>query len=116
MECVFKRSSPVDITFDDERGNERRVLKSEILRIELAEKTGDGLTNGALIGMGIGAAGAIAALYAYADGVTASGPVWGDESVGYFIGAGFAGAGIGALTGLAVDASIKKNKVLYKAH
>ena len=115
MECVFKGSSPVDVIFADERGNEGRLPKSEILRIEMAEKTGDGLANGALIGMGLGAAGAIGALYAYADSVTASGPIWGGDSAGYFILAGFVGAGIGALVGMAADASIKKNKVLYEA-
>jgi hypothetical protein len=115
MECVFKGSSTTAVTFADEKGNEGTVLKSDVLRIELAARTGDGLVNGALIGMGLGAAGGIAALYAYADSVTASGPIWGGDSAGYFILAGFVGAGIGALAGLAVDASIKKNKVVYEA-
>ena len=115
MECSFKGSGPADVTFADERENERRVLKTDILKIESGEKTRDGLANGALIGMGLGAAGAIGALYAFADSVTESGPVWGGESTGYYIAAGFVGAGIGALAGLAVDASVKKHKVLYKA-
>jgi hypothetical protein len=115
MECVFKESSPLEVTFAGERGNEGKVLKSEILRIEMGERTADGLANGALIGMGLGAAGAIGALYAYADSVTASGPIWGGDSAGYFIAAGLVGAGMGALAGLAVDASAKKNKVIYQA-
>ncbi len=115
IECLFKGSSPNDISFIDQAGYERRLPKEEILRIESTEKARDGLKNGTWIGAGLGTAGAIAGLYAYAESVTASGPIWDRESAGYFLTAGLAGAGIGALAGLVVDASIKKNEILYKA-
>ena len=115
MECSFKESSPKEISFIDESGNEKKVPKAEILGIESTEKTGDGLKNGAWIGAGLGAVGGIVSLYVYADSVTASGPIWGDESAGIFVAAGLVGAGIGALAGVAVDASIKRNEIFYKA-
>jgi len=115
MECSFKSSSPENITYLDDTGNERTMPKNEILKIESSEKTGDSLKNGAGYGALIGAAGAIIGLTAYAKSVTASGPIWGSESAAAFLGAGLVGAGIGAAAGMAVDASIRNRKVFYKA-
>jgi hypothetical protein len=115
VECSFKSSSPRDITCVDEEGIERQVPKAEVQRVESTKKVGDGLRNGAWMGAGVGAACGILALYAYADSVTASGPIWGGESSTYFLAAGLVGAGIGAAAGTAVDAAIKGNEVLYKA-
>ncbi len=115
MEGILKGSSPANLTFIDVTGNEVKLTETEILRVESAEKTKDSLKNGALIGAGLGAAGGFAALYGFANQVTSSGPIWDAESAGFFIAAALAGAGIGALAGLAVDASIKGKKVLYKA-
>ncbi len=115
MECSFKRSNPEEVIFIDDVGTERSIPKNEILRIESSEKTGDSLKNGAGYGAVIGAAGAVVGLLAYAHSVTDSGPVVGSESAGYFFAAGLAGAGIGALTGIGIDASFKGRKVLFKA-
>ena len=56
MECTFKSSGPDDLTVTDPSGTERKVPKSEVQTIVSAEKTGDSLLNGLLIGLGIGAA------------------------------------------------------------
>lgn len=115
MECMYIGSSPETITYVDDTGIERTTPKKDIHKIEFAKKTGDSLKNGAGYGAVLGAAGAILALTAYAKSVTASGPIIDRESAGIFILAGLTGAGIGALSGAAIDASIKGRKVLYKA-
>ena len=115
MECSFKGSNPEEVIFIDDVGTERSIPKSEILKIESSERTGDSLKNGAGYGAVIGAAGAVIGLLAYANSVTASGPIIDSESAGYFVGAGLVGAGIGALGGIALDASIKGRKVFFKA-
>lgn len=115
MECSFRESSQKAITYIDDSGNERTVPKNEIQKIESSEKTGDSLKNGIGYGALIGAGSAILALTAYAKSVTASGPIIDSETAGIFLGAGLVGAGIGALAGLGVDASIKGRKVLYQS-
>lgn len=115
MECRFRGSNEEEIIFRDDTGNERKVRKNEIEKIESARKTGDSLKNGAGYGVVLGAASAILALTAYAKSVTNSGPIIDRENAGFFILAGMVGAGIGAAAGIALDASIKGHKVYYKA-
>jgi hypothetical protein len=115
MECSFQTTSPSDIAFLDENEVKRKLPKSGVQQIESTEKVGDRLRNGAWIGAGVGAATGMLSWYAYANSVTASGPLWGEEGTGFFLAAGLVGAGIGAIAGTAVDAAIKGNEVLYKA-
>lgn len=96
-------------------GWEVRLPKSAIRSIETTVRVSDRLRNGAWIGAGAGALAGMLAMAAYARSVTASGPIWGEETPGYILGAALVGAGAGALTGAAVDASIKSNEVIYRA-
>ena len=41
--------------------------------------------------------------------------IWGEDMAGYLVGSGLAGAGIGALAGVAVNAIVAENEVIYRA-
>ena len=114
-ESAFITSGPEAIILADETGRESALPKSEVLRIETAQKHPDRLRNGAWIGTAVGCGSAMLALLAYAAHVTASGPIWGGESTGLYILGGMTGAGIGALVGAGIDAAHKGGAVLYRA-
>jgi hypothetical protein len=96
-------------------GREIRLPKSGVRSIETTVKVRDSLRNGAWIGAGVGSLGGMLATVTYAKSVTASGSIWGEDTAGYLIGSALVGAGVGALAGVAVDASIKSNEVIYRA-
>ena len=116
LEGTFNSIGPDEISCTESNGQERRLPRAAVLRIETASYARDRLRNGALIGALVGAAGGIAAIAAYAKAKT-NGPVhWGDEDgPGYLIASALVGGGIGAATGATVDALIKHHEVLYRA-
>jgi hypothetical protein len=71
------------------------------------------MRNGVLLGAGLGFGTGFLGLAAVNAHQTASGPIWDRGSVGYYISAGLIGAGIGALTGAAVDAGRKDTDILF---
>ena len=110
MEYTFKSSGPDDLTVTDPSGIERRVPKSEVQTIVSAEKTGDSLLNGLLIGLGIGAAsGALVTRIS-------CGPSGYDPECATLAGVVFVTAGSvsGAVTGALIDRSISKSKLIYQ--
>jgi hypothetical protein len=94
--------------------NERIYPRSDVAEVWQL-RVPDRKLNGILIGMGTGAAGGIASMVAFANAKT-SGPVyWDEEGSAYLLGAALVGGGIGALVGALVDASVKGDKLLYRA-
>ncbi|GAB4252417.1 MAG: hypothetical protein Kow00109_28000 [Acidobacteriota bacterium] len=91
-------------------GTEMRLPKTEVLRVDVV--VGDGIFDGLLKGVGAGfGAGALVAV-----GLCAGRQWCRSESVAaYAVGFGIVGAGIGGLTGLAIDSAQKKREVLYQA-
>lgn len=116
IEGVFAAIGPNEIIVTETNGKERRLPRTVISKIEMAQATHDSLGNGAGIGGLVGAAGGILALVLAANATTA-GPVhWRDDGAwGIVLIAALGGAGIGAATGAVVDYSIKKHQVLYQA-
>jgi len=110
IEAGFKRAENEAITVTVDSG-EMRIAKSDVRTVVRVTK--DRLRNGALTGAGVGFAAGFLALASFNAKVTASGPIWERESVGYYIDAGLIGSGIGAITGLAIDAVRKKQEVIY---
>ena len=106
MECDFKSSGPDDLTVTDQSGSERRFPKSEVRKIVSAEKMGDSLVNGTLIGAGVGALIPIIIIGARSNVDHLS------AEAGAFLGLLIGG---GAAVGLAVDAAYKGHEVLYQA-
>jgi len=121
----------VRMTFGDRMDGRFLGLDSENIRLAIDEKdriyprndvaevwrlrVPDRKLNGTLIGLGVGAAGGIASIVILANAKT-NGPVYWDEEAGAFLVAGaLVGAGIGALVGAIVDASIKEDKLIYRA-
>ena len=92
-------------------GNEMRIAKSDVQTVVLEIK--DRLRNGALTGAAVGFAAGFLSLAAFNAKVTASGPIWEREAVGYYVDAGLIGAGIGAIVGTTVDALHRQRQVLY---
>lgn len=113
MEVAYLRLGEAEMYVRDVTGAEIKLPKSSVLSVETAEKVRDRLLNGALIGAGLGAAGGILSMVGFAKATTASGPIFDEEGAGFFAGAGIVGAGIGALAGTLIDASVKKREVLY---
>jgi hypothetical protein len=113
---AFKGISRDAIEIIDDSTHARSLPKPAIQEVETLSKRQDRLCNGALIGALIGVAGGIAGMVAYGNAKT-NGPVyWGDEEGPiYLVGAALAGGAIGAAAGAAVDASIKRPEILYKA-
>jgi hypothetical protein len=113
---AFRGISRDAIEIIDDSTHARSLPKPAIQEVETLSKRQDRLCNGALIGALIGVAGGIAGMVAYGNAKT-NGPVyWGDEEVPiYLVGAALAGGAIGAAAGAAVDASIKRPEILYKA-
>jgi len=91
---------------------ELRIAKSDVLTIVRPGR--DSLRNGALIGTGIGFGAGFLGLAAFNAKATASGPIWDQEAIGYYLTAGLIGAGIGLATGSTLDAVRKKGEVLYR--
>ena len=107
MEYSFKSSGPVDLTVTDWNVNERKIPKSEVQTIVSAEKIGDSLLNGLLIGLGIGAA----------SGVLATRIECTDDpecTVNAGIVAVPVGSVIGAVTGALIDRGISKSQLIYQ--
>ena len=103
MECDFKSSGPDDLTVTDSSGRERKIVKSEVHKIE---RTGhnDSLGDGTLIGAGSGSLiGLIPSLICFSGGDPRC-------FVYTVLGAG-AGAGLGA----GIDALYRGHEVLYQA-
>ena len=69
----------------------------------------DSLVNGTLTGAAVGFGAGFLIFATVNARATDSGPVWSDENVGYYTGAGIIGAGVGALIGALTDASIRRN-------
>ena len=115
FECAFNRIGPDEISFTVS-GQERRLPRTAIVRVENATYARDRLRNGVLIGALAGAAGGIAGMAAYGNAKT-NGPVhWGDEDApGYLLAAALVGGGMGAAAGAAIDALIEHHEVLYRA-
>ncbi len=113
IEGAYQGLGTEELRVTDLSGLELKLPKSSVLSVETAEKVHDRLTNGALIGAGAGCAAGFFSMLGFAEGVTASGPIFGEEGTGYFVGAGIVGAGIGAIVGALVDAKIKKAEILY---
>jgi len=92
-------------------GSELRIAKSDVQSVVL--ETRDGLRNGALTGSAVGFAAGFLSLAAFNAKVTASGPIWEREAVGYYVDAGLIAAGIGAIVGTTIDALHRQRQVLY---
>jgi hypothetical protein len=91
---------------------ELRIARSDVLTIVRPGR--DPLRNGALIGTGVGFGAGFLSLAAFNAKATASGPIWDQEAIGYYLTAGLIGAGIGLATGSGLDAVRKKGEVLYR--
>jgi hypothetical protein len=114
LECTFNKIGSDEVLFNELNGNERRLPKKGVLRIDTAAVVRDRLRNGILMGTLIGAAGGIAGMVIYGNSTT-NGPVgWKDEGGLYLLGAGLVGGGVGAAAGAILDASIKHREVLYR--
>ena len=110
------RSAGVDVVrLTNPGGKELSVPKSEVRSIETTAKAGLGRRKYVLIGTAVGSLAAVLGMIGYAESVTASGSIWGEDTAGYLIGAGLVGGGIGALGGVAASAIVSKNKVIYRA-
>ena len=115
LNCAFSRLGTDEISFLEPNGNERRLPRSAILRIETAAVVRDHLRNGMLIGTLIGVAGGIASMVGFAHAVTDTVDWNSEEARPYLFGAALVGGGIGVATGALIDASIKHREVLYQA-
>lgn len=115
LEAAFRHIRPAEIVLQDEQGVERAVPKEAVLKVESGKEVRDRLRNGAIIGAVVGSGAAVLALAGYAARETASGPIWGGEATGYYLGAALVGAGVGALSGMAIDAAGRSREVLYRA-
>jgi hypothetical protein len=116
LECTFNRIGPDEILFKELSGNERRLPKGAILKIETAARVRDRLRNGILLGTLIGAAAGITGMVVYGNSTTNGSVNWGGEDgPSYVLGSALVGGGIGAATGAILDASIKHREVLYRA-
>ncbi len=116
LEGAFSSSSSGGIELMKDTGGRLTLAKSDIARIVRAEKIRDKTLNGTLIGTGVGFGIGFGGLAAHNASVTASGPIFDGESVGYYTLAGLMGAGIGALVGTAMDAAHQESEVLYQAN
>jgi len=116
LEGAFTSSSADILVLSESSGQERTFAKSMVRSVETAAGVPDRLRNGVLIGLVAGAAAGILGLVVYANAKT-NGPVyWGDEEgSGYLIAGALVGSGIGAASGAAIDAAIRKRAVLYEA-
>ena len=110
-EYRFVASSQESLLVTDSDGKEHRIAKFEVRAVE--RKRADRLRNGILIGTAVGFGSGFSALAAFNNKQTASGPLWDREAVGYYVAAGLIGAGIGALTGAAIDGGKKGTEILY---
>jgi hypothetical protein len=108
---AFVSSSPDLLVLANEDGKEIQFAKSDVRTIERVR--GDRVRNGVLIGTGVGFGAGFLALAGFNAKQTASGPIWEGEAVAQYIAAGLVGAGIGALTGAAIDASRKEREIIY---
>ena len=108
IECSLKESETDDLTVVTSTGSELKLAKSEVRKIVSAEKTGDSLLNGTLIGAGVG--GAISILPFIIIGARSDVDLSAENMglIGLLIGGG-------AAVGLAADAAIKGHEVLYQA-
>ena len=108
IESIFEGSNADEVILTAESGNEMSIAKSDILEITTAQTYGDSLTNGALIGggIGLGVALAVLAVAASSEGYVLESAKWGAPLLGF-------GAGLG--TGIAIDASREQREVLYRA-
>ena len=102
---IYIRNEVVVLT---DAGNAVNVAKADVLEITTAQTRRDSLTNGALIGggIGLGVALAILAVAASSEGYVLESAKWGAPLLGF-------GAGLG--TGIAIDASREQREVLYRA-
>jgi hypothetical protein len=101
----LKHSGPEDLTLIELGGSERRIPKSEVSTISYRQKHADSLSNGALIGFGVGT------VLGLVGCVT---PPYPPDKETLFIGP-LAFGGIGAAIGPVADAAHQANEVLYKA-
>ena len=108
LECDFQGSGPDDLTVTDQSGTERKVPKSEVQTIISAEKTGDSILNGTLVGAGAGAA--ISLIPILLAAIQSDGG-WDVETTGIF----GAAIGVGAGMGAGIDALHRRPEVLYQA-
>jgi len=110
LDIDFKESlNDLLVVIEDKR--EIRIPKSDVRSVVRVRN--DRLRNGVLIGSGLGFAAGFLSLAAFNAKVTASGPIWEGEALGYYTYAGLVGAGIGLLAGSAIDAARKSVEVLY---
>ena len=108
IEGTFQGSTPDEVVVLTDAGNAMNVAKSDVLEITTAKTQGDSLTNGALIGggIGLGVALAVLAVAGSSEGYVLESAKWGAPLLGF-------GAGLGA--GIAIDASREQREVLYRA-
>ena len=108
IEGTFQGSTPDEVVVVADAGNSMNVAKADVLEITTAQTYGDSLTNGALIGGGIGLGVALGLLAAAGsgEGYVLESAKWAAPLLGF-------GAGLGA--GIAIDASRKSREVLYRA-
>ena len=102
----FKALSPEALVLTDRVGKELTVPRPEISRIVVQAR--DGITNGALIGAGIGLGAALAVLAAVGsrEGYVLPSAKWG---------APLLLSGLGSLSGILVDRAHKSQKLIYLA-
>ncbi len=115
LEGTFRSVEADEVRFADLSGKEIGVPKSEVRSLEKAGTPEHRLRRCVLIGAGAGSLAAVLSLIGYAKSVTASGSIWGEEMTGYLVGAGLVGAGIGALAGAGVYATLPHNEIIYRA-
>ena len=108
---AFIRSDADVLVLLNGSGSEIRLAKSDVQTV--TQRTQDPVRNGVLIGAATGFGVGFLGLAAFNAKETASGPIWDGESVGIYTSAGLVGAGIGALTGLIVDAGRSTTQLLY---
>jgi hypothetical protein len=102
LECIFQASSSDSIALIDSQGQDRRLPKSAVLKIQHKEKGSRHCTK---VGLGLGLAGGAAAGAAIGLDNAA-------QAAGVF---GLLGAGLGSLVGYSIDRIRQTPELLFKA-
>lgn len=115
LRVTLVRSDADSLMLLTEDGIPLLLPKPQVKRITGVEAIRDRLHDGTLIGLAAGFAAGFVGLAAYNAHVTAGGPIWDGEALGYYAGAGLLGAGIGALAGAVIDASARSPEEYYRS-
>ena len=108
---AFIRADSNLLVVSNGNGAEVRLAKSDVQSV--THRIQDRVRNGVLIGTATGFGVGFLGLAAFNAKETASGPIWDGEAVGLYTSAGLVGAGIGALSGLIIDAGRRTTQILY---